>query len=203
MRSLILNTRHFRDGRVWEGREGALYLLGVIMRPCGTNRCQTGWRVRTVRRWRGTAVRWEVRIISGEWKSKSKGTWKWVRGGTNTDGLQRGKCACSNLQMGKNKHWAKWEKIRRWRSRSSDGCPGDIWLHQIYLHLPLFHYFYFFNLFFFFGHFQIVTICVHEPQSRNNKLEYATIYCEAGRLIFMSENNFIPALDKEHAVPFI
>lgn len=51
--------------------------------------------------------------------------------------------------------------------------------------------------------FQIVTICVHRPQSRNNKLEYATIYCEAERLIFMSKNNFLPKLDKEHAVPFI
>lgn len=109
----------FRTHMSFQGRptlrRSQLYLLKVTMRPCGTEQMQ-------VRRW--------DRIRGGAWLfaeggedhfgrvKKEQRDLKWVCEGTNTDRLQREKSACSSP--------GKWEKMRRWRSRSSDGGPGDI-----------------------------------------------------------------------------
>lgn len=107
------HARHFRDGRLWGG---AHCTSSVIMRPCGTNRCLWGDETGQRRRWRGTAERGE------ESKERVKGL---------EVSLRRNKCREESLHVPvckwrKNKHRAKWEKMRRWRSRSSDGRPGDI-----------------------------------------------------------------------------
>lgn len=120
------HTCHFRDGRLWGGANCTC----SKWQWDHVERTDAGEEVRQDRGLGGGEAAWlfaeggEDHL--GRVKKKERRDLKWVCEGTNTDRLQREKSACSSLRTAENKHTGKWEKMRRWRSRSSDGCPGDI-----------------------------------------------------------------------------
>lgn len=112
-------------------RRSPLYLLEVIMTPCGTKTEETGQRQKREisgwrrRRRRGVAGRWEgwgpfeeSRKSGG---TESKTLKEWIQMDSREQSVYVPVCKWGR------KHTAKWNKIRRWRSRrSSDERPGDI-----------------------------------------------------------------------------